>query len=384
MTEHGVKLANDGGIAIQQEGASLEAPKDEAPVETPKTEANGTKPPVETGDEFPSELIEGKAEVPKEDPDAVFKEPAKGPVKHEHFERVQKAALDRVTAIKAEADSLRAELAKAKTGSTALPEEHIKTVEALKAERDTLLERLGEADYARTPEFESKFTKREQGIAASLIETAEAAGADKETISSLLHVPLKRRMALLDEAELNPSARGRIDALLVRYDEIQGEKGAELADWKTKSASRQQEQAAQEHARSAAEERQYDEALKEITSEIFEKDEPFRVIEGQTKWNETAERNRANVAEIVKGNLSPKAVVRAAVHAAGYETLLGMFRKAQATAKAQATELAKYRGNTPKPGDGVTPRDTGEPDISKMSDAEASRYNWNKAMRSGG
>jgi len=341
---------------------------------------NGTKP-VET-DEFPSELVEGKKEdkKPEEDPDAIYRDEPKGPVKHEHFKNVQTRALQDVTAARSEAESLRKEMANLKAeGGGKLPEEHVKAFDALKAERDALLERLGQSDYQNTPEFQSKFTSKEKQIVAALTETADAAGADKEMVASLLHLPLKRRMAMLDEADLSPSARSRIDTLLVRHDELQSDKAEELANWKTNATARQQEVQAKEQARQAADERQYEEAFKEITTELFET-EPFRMIEGNEKWNAVAEKNRANAAEIVKGNLSAKAVVRAAVHAAGYETLLGMFRQVQGRNRDMAVRLAKYEKNGAAPKN--APHDGGK--RSPSSDAESSRMSWDAAVQTHG
>lgn len=370
--------------AAMEAEAAIETEKPaEVVTETVKTEAapvvqtNGTKP-TETP-EFPAEIVDGAKPLVTEDPDAVFKEVPKGPIKHENFLRVQKDALDRVTAAKAEAETLRAEIAQLKTATGTVPDEHVKATETLKAERDALLERLGQVDYARTPDFESKFTKREQGIATALVETAEAAGADKDIIASLLHVPLKRRMAMLDEAELNPSARGRIDALLVRYDEIQGEKGTELANWKVNATARQQAAAAQEQARTAAEERQYTDALSKVTKELFEQ-EPFRMVEGNEKWNAVATRNRANAEEIVRGSLSPEGVVRAAVHAAGYESLLGMFRQSQARCRDMAAELATYKQNSPVASNTSHTTETRKP----KNDTESSQESWNIATRNQG
>lgn len=360
---------------------------DDPPVPTPSEQpekvvatANGTKPVETKTDEFPDEIIDiaKPAEiVPAEDPDAIFNETPKGQVKHEHFTKVQQTAKERVAAARAESDTLKAEIAKLKTSGTGeLPAEHVKQVEELRAEREALLERLGQSDYARTDEFAAKFTNKEGAIAKSLAETAEAAGADKETITALLHVPLKKRMAMLDEAELNPSARGRVDALLVRYDEIQQDKAAELANWKTEAAHRQQTQQAQQQARAAAEEKQYNDAFTEVTKELFET-EPFRIIPGNEKWNETANRNRANASEIIKGNLSPAAVVRAGVHAAGYETLLGMFRQVQARARDLAAENTKLKGNSPVPASTSQAQTTNRP----MTDAEHSRQAWEEAHK---
>ncbi len=374
MAKNNVRLANDGGISMQQQS------EESAPVvekESVVAHTNGTAP--ETDEEFPSELITGKpaVETPSEDPDALFKEAPKGPVKHEHFERVQKKALEEVTRARAELEQLRAEAAKTKPSDQLSPE-LVKQMEDLKAEREQLLERLGQADYARTPEFESKFTVKEQQIATALTETVEAAGADKDLVSSLLHVGIKKRMEMLDNAEITPSAKSRIDALLVRYDEVQSDKVAELANWKSKSAARQQQQQAEQQARAAQEEKEYDTAFDEISKELFET-EPFRIIAGQDKWNAVAEKNRANARELLKGGLSAKAVVRGGIHAAGYETLLGMFRKVQATAKSQAAEIAKLRGNSPLPASRA-PNEKGGADTSKMSDSEAARYHFNKAM----
>ena len=52
------------------------------------------------------------------------------------------------------------------------------------------------------------------------------------------------------------------------------------------------------------------------------------------------------------------AIVRGAIHAAGYETLLGMFRKVQTIARERGERLAKSEKNTPGPSNN-SPRDTG-------------------------
>lgn len=379
MEKHGIKLANDGAIPLHPN----ENPPADVAIKTKVLESeapNGTHP-IKDGDEFPSELIEGirKEVAPVEDADALFKEQPKGPVKHEHFERVQKTALERVTAADAKVKALEAELAKKLTTPNPLSEEHTKALEDLKSERATLLEKLGIADYANTPEFHSKFTAKERSIEAALMDTAEAAGADKDMISALLHVPIKKRMAMLDEAELSPSARGRIEAWLVRHDELQSDKASELANWKTNAAARQQQEAARAQAHEAQEEREYDLEFEMVSKELFEA-EPFRLVEGQPEWNKVAERNRANARELLKGQLSKKAVVVGSIHAAGYETLLGMLRKVQAVAKERGERLSKYEKNTAIAASGSAPRNDGSPDLSKMTDDQASRYQFNRAM----
>lgn len=350
------------------------------PVKEPvaKASTNGTAP--EKTDEFPDELVGGKEPVvaaPEEDPDAILNEVPKGQVKHEHFEKVQKTAKERVAAARAEADQLRAEVAKLKTApSSELAPEHVKTLQALKAERDEALERAGRNDYAGTDEFQKRFTAKESRIAASLTATAEAVGADKETIAALPHLSLKKRMAMLDEAELNQSARSRIDVLLVEYDNLQEEKSEELTNWKANAASRQQRNAAQQQAQAEAEEREYETAFKEVSAELFEH-EPFRLIEGNEKWNAVAMKNRANAEEIMKGNLSKKAVARAAGHAAGYETLLGMLRQAQTKNKDQAVRLSKYEKNSPS----ITSTPASTNSGRKMTDSEYAKLAWDEGHK---
>jgi hypothetical protein len=379
MAKNNVALNADGGIP-RTPNETPEAPPElkveaPAPKETPSPEPKPKQ--SEDGISFPDDLLEDGPKAPVENPDAIFEEAPKGPVKHEHFERVQKAAKERVAAAKAEIEQLRAEVAKAKPSSV-LPEEHVKQMAELQAERDALRDKLGQSDYERTPEFEGKFTSREKNLRDMLTATAEASGADKELVLAALHLPLKKRIEMLNDAELNPAALTQITSILTQHDQLQAEKQLALTNWKQDAVTRQQQQQAAAIAHQEAAKKADQEAFEEV-SKRFSETPGIKPKDGDVTALSKFERNAELAARLYSGDLNPKAVALASMKAAWFDTILERHNEAIRLANARAEEIVKLKGNGPSinghPVNGSEPAST-----KGMDDNAISRNTFREAM----
>jgi len=261
-------------------------------------------------------------------------------------------AADAFRKIKEEKAQLAKQLEELKAGKTSNPnfEAQLKT---LQEERDALSERVRLLDVERHPEFVKKYEGKINGVFESV---KSLVGSDGERLVGLLKSPESDyRNSQIDDIVdgLSPSKKAKLGALIVKYDEINGERSAEISEAKSDydAIISKYQQDNEEGTKAALESASKTWAK---VSENARALEIFEPREGDEEWN--GELNeRLNLAQqIFNGENSEEDLAKAALWAAAapkYRELL--YAQVEVNKRLQA-ELSKYRGSEP----GVTSKAT--------------------------
>lgn len=261
-------------------------------------------------------------------------------------------AADAFRKIKEEKAQLSKQLEEMKSGKVANPNFESQ-MKILQEERDTLSERVRLLDIERHPNFVKKYDGKITGVFDSM---KTVVGTDGDRLVGLLKSPENdyRNSQIDDIVEgLSPSKKAKLGALIVKYDEINGEKSAEMSEAKSdyESVISKYQQENEQGTRAALES-----ANKTWTkvSENARALEIFEPRENDDEWN-TELTGRLNLAQqIFNGENSEEDLAKAALWAAAapkYRELL--YSQVEVNKRLQA-ELAKYRGSEP----GVTSKAT--------------------------
>ena len=254
-------------------------------------------------------------------------------------------AADAFRKIKEEKAQLAKQLDELKAGKTTNPnfEAQLKT---LQEERDALSERVRLLDIERHPEFVKKY----EGKINSVFESVKGlVGTDGERLVGLLKSPESdyRNSQIDDIVEgLSPSKKAKLGALIVKYDEINGEKAAEMSEAKSDyDAIISKYQQDNEQGTKAALESASKTWAK--VSENARALEIFEPREGDEEWNGELNQRLSLAQQIFNGENSEEDLAKAALWAAAapkYRELL--YSQVEVNKRLQA-ELAKYRGSEP-------------------------------------
>ena len=262
-------------------------------------------------------------------------------------------AADAFRKIKEEKAQLAKQLEELKSGKTSNPnfEEQLKT---LQQERDALSERVRILDVERHPEFVKKYEGKINGVFDSV---KSLVGSDGERLVGLLKSPESdyRNSQIDDIVEgLSPSKKAKLGALIVKYDEINGEKASEISEAKADyDAIISKYQQDNEQGTKAA--------LESATKTWAKVSENARALEifeprdGDEEWNGELNERLSLAQQIFNGENSEEDLAKAALWAAAapkYRELL--YAQVEVNKRLQA-ELSKFRGSEP----GVTSKATG-------------------------
>ena len=254
-------------------------------------------------------------------------------------------AADAFRKIKEEKAQLAKQLDELKAGKAANPnfESQLKT---LQEERDALSERVRLLDIERHPEFVKKYEGKINGVFESV---KGLVGTDGERLVGLLKSPESDyRNSQIDDIVdgLSPSKKAKLGALIVRYDEINGEKAAEMSEAKSDyDAIISKYQQDNEQGTKAALESASKTWAK--VSENARALEIFEPREGDEEWNGELNQRLGLAKQIFNGENSEEDLAKAALWAAAapkYRELL--YSQVEVNKRLQA-ELAKYRGSEP-------------------------------------
>jgi hypothetical protein len=261
-------------------------------------------------------------------------------------------AADAFRKIKEEKALLAKQLDELKSGKTANPnyEAQLKT---LQEERDALSERVRILDVERHPEFVKKYEGKISGVFDSV---KNLVGSDGERLVDLLKSPESeyRNSQIDDIVEgLSPSKKAKLGALIVKYDEINGERASEISEAKADyDAIISKYQQDNEEGTKAALESATKTWAK--VSENARALEIFEPREGDDEWNTELNGRLSLAQQIFNGENSEEDLAKAALWAAAapkYRELL--YAQVEVNKRLQA-ELSKYRGSEP----GVTSKAT--------------------------
>jgi len=236
----------------------------------------------------------------------------------------------------------------------------------LQSERDALSERVRLLDIERHPDFVKKYESKITGVFDSL---KGLVGTEGDRLIGLLKSPENdyRNSQIDDIVEgLSPSKKAKLGALIVKYDEINGEKSAEMSEAKADYDAIISKYRQDSDANTAS-------ALESATKTWTKVSENARALEifeprdNDEEWN-TELNGRLNLArQIFNGENSEEDLAKAALWAAAapkYRELL--YSQVEVNKRLQA-ELAKYRGSQP----GVSSKATTSG--GKVSNADSSK-----------
>jgi hypothetical protein len=261
-------------------------------------------------------------------------------------------AADAFRKIKEEKAQLAKQLEELKSGKSTNPnfESQLK---ALQEERDALSERVRLLDVERHPEFVKKYEGKINGVFDSV---KNLVGTDGERLIGLLKSPESdyRNSQIDDIVEgLSPAKKAKLGALIVKYDEINGERASEISEAKADyDAVISKYQHDNEEGTKAALEQASKTWAK--VSENARALEIFEPRENDEEWNSELNQRLSLAQQIFNGENSEEDLAKAALWAAAapkYRELL--YAQVEVNKRLQA-ELSKYRGSEP----GVTSKAT--------------------------
>ena len=262
-------------------------------------------------------------------------------------------AADAFRKIKEEKAQLAKQLDELKSGKTANPnyEAQLKT---LQEERDALSERVRILDVERHPEFVKKYEGKINGVFDSV---KSLVGTDGERLVGLLKSPESdyRNSQIDDIVEgLSPSKKAKLGALIVKYDEINGERASEISEAKSDydAIISKYQQDNEEGTKAALE------SATKTWAKVSENARALEIFEprdGDEEWNGELNQRLSLAQQIFNGENSEEDLAKAALWAAAapkYRELL--YAQVEVNKRLQA-ELSKFRGSEP----GVTSKATG-------------------------
>jgi len=254
-------------------------------------------------------------------------------------------AADAFRKIKEEKAQLAKQLDELKAGKASNPD-YDAQLKALQEERDALSERVRLLDVERHPEFIKKYEGRINGVFESV---KTLVGTDGERLVGLLKSPESdyRNSQIDDIVEgLSPAKKAKLGALIVRYDEINSEKAAEISEAKSDydAIISKYQQDNEEGTKAALE--QASKTWQKV-SENARALEIFEPRENDEEWNSELNQRLSLAQQIFNGENSEEDLAKAALWAAAapkYRELL--YAQVEVNKRLQA-ELAKYRGSEP-------------------------------------
>ena len=254
-------------------------------------------------------------------------------------------AADAFRKIKEEKAQLAKQLDELKAGKATNPDYQAQ-LKALQEDRDALSERVRLLDVERHPEFVKKYEGRINGVFDSV---KTLVGTDGERLVGLLKSPESdyRNSQIDDIVEgLSPAKKAKLGALIVRYDEINSEKAAEISDAKSDydAVISKYQQDNEEGTKAALEQATKTWAK---VSENARALEIFEPRENDEEWNTELNERMSLARQIFNGENSEEDLAKAALWAAAapkYRELL--YAQVEVNKRLQS-ELAKYRGSEP-------------------------------------
>lgn len=261
-------------------------------------------------------------------------------------------AADAFRKIKEEKAQLSKQLEEFKAGKS-LSSNSEAQLKTLQEERDALSERVRLLDIERHPEFVKKYEGKITGVFESM---KTLVGTDGDRLVGLLKSPENdyRNSQIDDIVEnLSSAKRAKLGALIVKYDEINGEKSAEMSEAKADydSIISKYQQDNEQGTRAALES-----ANKTWTkvSENARALEIFEPRENDEEWNKELTGRLSLAQQIFNGENSEEDLAKAALWAAAAPKYRELLYSQVEVNKRLKAELAKLRGSEP----GVSSRAT--------------------------
>lgn len=349
-------------------------PEPAAPPAAKPAKVDAVLPDKGAEGDIPEQFISGaKKEAPAEDPELtrILSERPKGPIKHDHFETLQKAANTKIEALTKALTEREAAYAEAIKKSGQPPEEITKQLQQLAQERDEFSERLLRHDAKSHPKFQKEFVARQEAITERLNQRGKELGVSEEVLDAALRSSAKRRYDMVEELEITPTAKGALINLMEQYDDVQSQSNAFLSQSKEQLSAWQAEQKRiaqeQDRLRSEHEDLTFNSAVEDMRKSFA----PFQRVEGNEAWNRQAEALEQEAKKYFNGQVPLRAVADVVLKGLGArvieEKILPRLRKEITDLRSENNRL-----KTGQPAaNGTAPHKTGQqPDDSHLSPEE--------------
>lgn len=331
--------------AAAKEGGKPETTRPETgiPVTEKASEAKG--PAV------PESLLKTKEVKVEPDHDAVLEAEPKGQLSHENYKALKAAAKAKIERITADFEATKKERddykSRAGKPTPELDKELTELREQLREARSTLEQEA----YARTPEFQERFTSREANIRAQAENVLKTAGVDTTMLDSILHGAGRNRFAPLAEAELSDGERSHIYSLVAQYDLLQPEKKAALEQSHERMTRAQQERVRAQESEKAQRVAEEAQIFESVQKEMVTKLDAFQKAEGDDEtakaWNADTEKLQAEVVKFLNGDGDFKKFAEISFKGFAYDQQARLTAAWRARAEAQAAELARLKAASP-------------------------------------
>jgi hypothetical protein len=297
----------------------------------------------------------------------ILNELPKGPVKHEHFKRVQEKAKAEIAAEKARVTEIQKEVERLRKleAEDYIPDRIKKEYEALRQRDQEREDEIRRLDVQHSTEFKEKFTNRQNSVDKLLKTVAGELEIPNSTIDALRNASPKKRTEIFDALETSESSKSQIINLLQKNDEIELEKQDFMANWKEQAEKLEQERTARDDSRKAKLKEHEDRIFNGVLENYRKTNAVFQRIEGNDAWNAQAERLEAEATRFYNGEFSDEEAADWAISGPAGKIYYQMFEVARAKVQELSKEIAalKAAGPTIPPVGGKPPKE----DLSKLS-----------------
>lgn len=318
------------------------------PEVTPEPEGKKDAPKKDDAMVVPDQVL--GIETPKEPEEDILNETPKGPIKHEHFKKVQEKAKADIAAAKAENERILKEYeeAKGKLNPDYVPEKVKQEWDGTKKRVAELEEELGRVAVEKTEAFKERFTNKQIRIEKDLKKAGEELEIKGDVITGLMHATGKRRFDLIEELDITSTAKSYLTGLLKDYDLVESEKSDFMADWKGQLSKHEETQKAQADERKAKLKEHEDRTYSKILEENRNKYGFLQKVDGNDKWNAQVDAIEAEAKKIFDGEgWDAETVAQLAIAGAGAKPVYAMLDHVTGRLREALTELASLKAASP-------------------------------------
>lgn len=328
-----------------------EANKAAQPTEPSKPVAKAADETTKTG--IPDELMSDGKKAPEVDPDeTLLTDKPTGPIKHDHFERLQAKARRDIEAARKELDEYKVKV-KEFEGRTGQPDEKTKaeleSIRKEKAEFEAELERLA---FERSPQFKKQFIARETATVERAKKAFTDAGGDVSLLPEIMAASGARRFQLLDDLDISQSAKHYLITTLSEHDAIQSEKTEALSQSRERLTAYEQEQQAEREAHQAKRTSDLSKLMDDVLTRTASEFAPLRKVEGNAAWNAEVDERMARVRRIAIGESNDKEILEVVARGVAAERIDQMFQTVRDENKKLREKIAGLEAASPSTANG--------------------------------
>ncbi len=295
------------------------------------------------------------------------------------FNKLKTKSIEEITAAQSRIQEYERKLSEATTNKEVETlRERLKSAEQKATE---LEENWAKTSLETSPQFQRQFVKREQQALEAAKGYLEGTEVDPRIVDYAARVTGASRLKVLNEAGLDPTQVGAIEARLAHYDAIQRDKSEAVDHWREQGAQWQEAEAQrvqqQQAQRAEFESKVWENVLSKNANLL-----PFRSSKDET-WNSQAESFKTEARDIFLGKgADPETmadvVQRGVVAKSGfYDKIIDHLSKQN---KLKDEQISKLQSAAPNGGITTTSGAAPTNDASKMSRDDLSKHTFNQEL----